>query len=272
MLLKNYMMHQKELEKLWIEAFGDEQAFVNLIFDTPGTDVLVFSDMIGRKVVSALYLLPAKIVDDGVSLGGYYVYACATGNEFRNQGRMSRLILEAAEEAKIRGAGFLALVPGEESLYSYYERFGFKTAMYKCERNFSFTAFPNRENTEQILSCEEYFRLRGKALKRYFSLSGGGLRYLEAVLSFEGYYLLRCLNCVFTLMPSSDGLIELLSLDGGEVSKEKMNLLFSNPEEKELHYVSPYGREKKPFGMVMPLSTAVSAIELEDIYMNFALD
>ena len=66
MLLKNFIMHRKELEELWAEAFGDEPAFINLIFDTPRTDVLVFADLICRKVVSALYLLPAKIVDDGI--------------------------------------------------------------------------------------------------------------------------------------------------------------------------------------------------------------
>ncbi len=76
-----------------------------------------------KKIVSQLFLIEGELSGDTVG----YIYAAATDKEYRGKGYMAELI----NRAKIKYPR-LALRPAQDSLYEYYERFGFKTSFYNC--------------------------------------------------------------------------------------------------------------------------------------------
>lgn len=120
-----------ELFALWQEAFGDGEEDIQLCFDTVFTrenTVVAVSD---GRTVSALYLIEAEIVHEGIAYKAYYVYAAATLMGFRRQGIMSGLLDYACALAKERGFCYLFLHPASEELYGYYEKCGFETAFFK---------------------------------------------------------------------------------------------------------------------------------------------
>ena len=55
--------------------------------------------------------------------------------KFRGKGYMAKLLKKAESFAKQNGKSFIALVPADEGLYSYYKRFGFNEAMYTSQGN-----------------------------------------------------------------------------------------------------------------------------------------
>lgn len=244
MLLEDYYSFRSSLTSLWREAFGDEEDFIRLIFETPGFSPIVFASVEAGEAVSALYLIPAVINGLECPLRGYYVYACATLRARRGRGLMNRLIREATEWAKTNGEDFLALVPGEKSLYDYYKGLGFKTAMHNLKGQGSKSATESCDFKE--LTFDEYFQKRGKISCPHFSLAGGGLRYLEAVLRFEGYTFGKIGLRHFAFDPEGGEILESFNENG------KMN------------------GEKAEFGMILPLDEKADGTT--DIYMNFAME
>lgn len=108
-----------QCKKLYMEAFGDDEQFTDLLFD-------LFFDTSCRyiccddKIVSMLFAID-------ISLDGYrgkYIYAVATHPDFRGKGYMSRLFDEVSAEFKDQ-YDFLCLKPMNEGLFDFYSRLGF---------------------------------------------------------------------------------------------------------------------------------------------------
>lgn len=109
----------QQCKKLYMEAFGDDEQFTDLLFD-------LFFDTSCRyiccdgKIVSMLFAID-------ISLDGYrgkYIYAVATHPDFRGKGYMSRLFDEVSAEFKEQYE-FLCLKPMSEGLFDFYSRLGF---------------------------------------------------------------------------------------------------------------------------------------------------
>lgn len=116
---------RKDVVSLWNEAFGDTEEEISLFLSIVNEENLITRVEDGR-VVSQLFLLEGNVVDGKKSTPAYYLYAAATLKAYRGRGIMGELISEAVEKAKREGKGYILLLPGEEWLYSYYERFGFR--------------------------------------------------------------------------------------------------------------------------------------------------
>ena len=109
------------LRRLWKEAFGDEDAFLDAFFS------LAFSPRRCRcitengGVLAALYWFEA-------TCGGQrfaYLYAVATAKSHRGRGLFSALLADTKQVLAEEGFDGILLVPENESLGRMYEKFGF---------------------------------------------------------------------------------------------------------------------------------------------------
>ena len=109
------------LRRLWKEAFGDEDAFLDAFFS------LAFSPRRCRcitendAVVAALYWFET-------TCGGQrfaYLYAVATAKSHRGRGLFSKLLADTKPVLTDEGFDGILLVPENESLGRMYEKFGF---------------------------------------------------------------------------------------------------------------------------------------------------
>ena len=118
-------LHPDELacKRLWMEAFGDDEAFVDsfLIRYYARRRVLTLTEE--GRTVAMLHLLPFE-----TELGRTtYIYGVATAESARRRGLASQLMRQAMTFIEERGddAAFLIPTPGKEWLRGFYEGFGF---------------------------------------------------------------------------------------------------------------------------------------------------
>ena len=113
-----------DLQKLWQEAFGDSEQTLNNFSATGFSPDRCHYICDGDTPVSALYWFDCEL--NGYKLA--YIYAVATLESHRGQGLAQRLMAEAHEILKEKGYAGAILVPGEQSLFSYYKRLGYRVA------------------------------------------------------------------------------------------------------------------------------------------------
>lgn len=111
---------ESALGALFTEAFGDE-AFTDLFFRTGYSPDRCLAAFYG-DLLAALHWFDCSL--DGKRAA--YVYGIAAFRRCRGQGIGSALIRFAVDHLKALGFDIIALVPAGESLFPYYERFGFR--------------------------------------------------------------------------------------------------------------------------------------------------
>ena len=125
-----------QIKYLMKSVFKDEDSFLNRFFNLFYDDNVLIAE-INNNIVSMAFLLPNKILVNGKLLPITYLYACATHQEYRGQGLMSRIIAKAYEDVCQRGEVGLLLLPANEPLYHYYSNMGFMTSFFFDEIQFS---------------------------------------------------------------------------------------------------------------------------------------
>lgn len=142
------------LRALFTEAFGDA-AFTDLFFRTGFSPDRCLAAFDGR-LLAALHWFDCSL--DGRKAA--YVYGIAAFESCRGQGVGSKLIRFSVEYLQTHGYEAIALVPAEESLFPYYERFGFRAAGTISEKRIPAAApLPIR-----TLTPSEYAEARRKRL------------------------------------------------------------------------------------------------------------
>ena len=154
-------MYNDDALKLYLTAFPEDEPafaedFLNRFFESSCRYIIK-----DGKLVSMLFLLDAVFTEKGREQRGKYLYAAATLPEYRGQGLMAQLIEKAKKETAEKGM-FLITKPATKSLFDYYRRFGFKTAVYSkdCMVELGDIAQPLKK-----LDREEYIRKRNELLK-----------------------------------------------------------------------------------------------------------
>lgn len=135
---------------LWQEAFGDSEAEIMFFLDKrykPENTLIIEED---GKIASMLFLLEGEMSVKGKCYPSYYLYAACTLNEYRGRGYMASLLDFAKETALNRGYYFICLMPGEKSLYDFYEKHGYK-AIFKKKL---LTVYPDAIKKDSILQYE----------------------------------------------------------------------------------------------------------------------
>ena len=112
-----------DLRRLWQEAFGDTDAFLDGFF-TAGFDQNRHHFIEENGIpVSALYWFDCEL--NGEKLA--YLYAVATDKKHQGRGFARRLLEETHEILKKQGYAGAILVPGSQDLFAMYEKFGYRT-------------------------------------------------------------------------------------------------------------------------------------------------
>lgn len=105
------------IKDLYIEAFNDNEKYVEFLFSSQifKHEVLVMLD--GEKVVSMLQLVPKKIRYRKELLDVYYIFAVATAPEYRKKGYMKELVNKAVLDIEQKGGRFTYLIPTNPDIY-----------------------------------------------------------------------------------------------------------------------------------------------------------
>ena len=113
---------KNQTKALWDKCFSEEdKRFVDFYFEKRYNEQDNIHIEKDGKVVSAMQLISYPFSYYGKTIGCSYLSGCCTDPEYRSQGLMNDLIINALTQAKNNGACFAALIPATESLFNYYE-------------------------------------------------------------------------------------------------------------------------------------------------------
>lgn len=178
--------HIPALRALWHQAFGDEDAFLDKFFTlgyAPERCRCIFEN---GQPVSVHYWFDVTWEEKKLA----YLYAVATDPAHQGQGLCRRLMNETHEHLQSLGYQGTVLVPGSESLFTFYGKMGYLPCSpvnkFSCEAT---TAIPL-----QKIDPSEYARLRRNYLPQGSVLQEGEtLAFLSAFADF--YKGESCLFC-----------------------------------------------------------------------------
>ncbi len=168
----------QQLRTLWQEAFGDTDEFLDKFeknaFDTNRARC-VFQN---GAPVCALYWFDCYCNGNRIA----YLYAIATAKKHRNQGYCSKLMKNTHEHLTNNGYDGAILVPGNRSLFKFYEKFGYKTCSYV--KNFHCAASEDTVNIREI-GVDEYKSLRRTMLPENAVIQEyENLNFLQSIANF----------------------------------------------------------------------------------------
>lgn len=174
------------LRKLWKEAFGDPDAYLDAFFSAVSWQSHCRCVTINDRVAAALYWFDCLHAGEKIA----YVYAVATAKAFRGRGLCHRLMENTF--AHLAGLGFqgAVLVPQGDSLFRFYETMGYRV----CSHVRSFRCGMGETGVPvKKISREEYACLRRALLPEGGVIQQGeNLTFLEIQLSLyagEGFVL-----------------------------------------------------------------------------------
>ena len=162
---------------LWDKCFSEEdKRFVDFYFEKRYNEQDNIHIEKDGKVVSAMQLISYPFSYYGKTIGCSYLSGCCTDPDYRSQGLMNDLIINALNQAKNNGACFAALIPASESLFNYYEGTNFiPTFDYskirikrqhttdKGQQNATISVFDNESDPEAFYQVYDYFNTKMRA-------------------------------------------------------------------------------------------------------------
>ena len=164
------------LHALFTEAFGDE-AFTDLFFRTAFSLDRCLAAFEG-DLLAALHWFDCSLEGKRAA----YFYGFASFQRCRGQGIGSALIRFATDHLKALGYDIIALVPAGESLFPYYERFGFRAVSTVSESRITAAApLPIRK-----FSVSEYAEARRRLLPERSLLQEGAC--LDLLAGYADFY------------------------------------------------------------------------------------
>lgn len=244
---------------LWQEAFGDDEDFIRCFFETafsPERCLTVTEDGIP---VAVLYWLDAAAYGKKVA----YLYAVATKKSHRGRG-LSRMLMEHTHR-HLQTCGYAAslLVPGEASLFGFYEKLAYRPA--------SGLTFLRGIAKDPIaltpLSPEDYLALRETALPE------GGVRQKDESLSFLSRFsdFYRCDGAIFALykdQPEDKSVLSALEFLPLEENSESLPASIAAAMGFQTYSFRTVGNEV-PFSLYYPLSSPALS---PPAYLGWAFD
>ena len=142
------------LRALWKEAFADNDAFLDGFWRAGFSPKRCRCIIAGGKAHSALYWFDCTMQGQKYA----YLYAVATAEEARGQGLCTALMDDTHTLLKKLGYAGAVLVPGEKSLFAFYEKRGYRVAA--CVDEFTCEVSEGAPISMQALSAEEFDSLR----------------------------------------------------------------------------------------------------------------
>jgi predicted acetyltransferase len=117
---------KKDIIHIWNECFPDDSPeFVDLYFTKKYKSENTLVYLLENKIASCLQILPYEMKYFGNICQTFYISGAATLPEYRNKGLMGELLVHSFQEMKNRGALFTVLIPQEEWLVQYYQKYSY---------------------------------------------------------------------------------------------------------------------------------------------------
>lgn len=116
----------KELKNLWLKTFEDKEEYLDCFFENVFKTENTLVEIRDNKIAAALYMIPYKLVENGVVYNIIYLYALATDDKYKNQGIMTKLIEKARIYAKDNEYAGICLIPASAELIKFYEKRNFR--------------------------------------------------------------------------------------------------------------------------------------------------
>jgi hypothetical protein len=113
----------RDIIRLWHIAFGETDLSVQTFLSRYYFEECALKEKVDGHVVSMAFMIPCH-TPYGL---GAYLYGIATLPDYQHQGLSSKLINRLLEKCKANGMAFSFLIPAEDSLVAYYNRFGYQT-------------------------------------------------------------------------------------------------------------------------------------------------
>lgn len=117
------------LRALWQEAFGDSEAFLDCFFQVAYAPDRCRCLMIDDTPVAALYWFDCTCRGRRLA----YLYAVATAKAHRGKGLCHALMADTHRHLAILGYAGTVLVPGDPTLFSFYEKMGYAVCSHVAE-------------------------------------------------------------------------------------------------------------------------------------------
>lgn len=167
-----------ELRRLWQEAFGDTEEFLDCFFETAYSPKRCRFLKKDGKAAASLYWFDCGFGERKLA----YIYAVATAKNHRSKGLCHRLMEDTHAELAKKGYSGAVLVPGSESLFRLYETMGYRR--FGSVREFSCAAGTGTIPLQRI--CPEDYAKRRRVLLPKGSVlqEGESLRFLERQAEF----------------------------------------------------------------------------------------
>lgn len=149
------------LKALWKEGFPDTDADIDRFFETVYPHATGFTAELDGVPAAALYALPLTLTDGTVTERCAYLYAVSTAKAFRGQGLCRSLMAYAEQTLARRGFSHVLLVPGEPSLFGFYEALGYRA---QCCHKIETVPAPAPGGDARAISAAQYGALRERLL------------------------------------------------------------------------------------------------------------
>lgn len=115
------------VRQMWKTCFDDSEEFMDIYFSEKylNENTLIYFEK--NCPVASLQMLPYLFKFYGIEIPVSYISGACTLPEFRNKGYMEKLLIESFNVMKDRNIPMSLLIPAENRLCSYYEKYGFET-------------------------------------------------------------------------------------------------------------------------------------------------
>ena len=140
------------LRRLWKQAFGDTDAFLDSFFTLGYAPERCRQISIDGKVVAALYWFDCEFSGKKIA----YLYAIATDKAHRGKGLCRLLMEDTHRHLKALGYAGALLVPANPELFDFYKIMGYRTC---CSVN-EFTCKADGAASLKFIEMDDYFHRR----------------------------------------------------------------------------------------------------------------
>lgn len=126
-----------EFKRLFREAFDEPAQWLDWFAENVYRDENLLTIEEDDRTASALLLGRYDMAFHGSQLPVSYISCVATAKAYRGKGLMHRLMTRALNVSAERGDALCTLIPAEDRLYFFYDRFGFATVFYIDEMRYT---------------------------------------------------------------------------------------------------------------------------------------
>lgn len=148
------------LKKLWLQCFDDSEKTVENFFKKTASPQNIIATFNGDEAINAMYLLDSTINIEGNNYKAYYIYAVCTDPSYRGMGLMKKAFSYLESIVAQRCIDYVFLVPASESLFSMYEKLGFKLGLTYDEKVIKTQSILLSEKTKIGFNYEKYCKSR----------------------------------------------------------------------------------------------------------------